>query len=209
MQRFFSHDFDAGELGPGSFTVASVHRIGILDVRVLNLDRHAGNMLVKRCEQDKGVGTAELVPIDHGLCLPEYLDDPYFEWLNWPQALVPFTETELEYISDLDPFKDAELLRNDLHSLPESAIRVLIVCTVFLKQAAAAGLCLAEIGEKMTQDFARSEDSFSLLETLCTKTKATVVEVNTKLQFEVELMYLNHLWLPKDHAQKKRREETL
>ncbi|KAJ4901521.1 Phosphatidylinositol 4-kinase gamma 1 [Raphanus sativus] len=70
LQRFMCLDFDAGELGPGSFTVASVHPIGILDVRVLNLDRHAGNMLVKRCEQDKGVGTAELVPIDHGLCLP-------------------------------------------------------------------------------------------------------------------------------------------
>ncbi|ESQ52807.1 hypothetical protein EUTSA_v10016454mg [Eutrema salsugineum] len=178
LQRFVCHDFDAGELGPGSFTVASVHRIGILDVRVLNLDRHAGNMLVKRCDQDKvcnRVGTAELVPIDHGLCLPECLDDPYFEWLNWPQSLVPFNDTELQYISNLDPFKDAELLRNELHSLPESAIRVLIVCTVFLKQAAAAGLCLADIGEKMTRDFSRGEDSFSLLETLCTKAKATVV----------------------------------
>ena len=110
--------------------------------------------------------------IDHGLCLPECLDDPYFEWLNWPQALVPFTETELEYISNIDPFKDAELLRNELHSLPESAIRVLIVCMVFLKQAAVSGLCLAEIGEKMSREFARSEDSFSLLETLCTKAKA-------------------------------------
>ena len=179
LQRFVSHDFDAGELGPGSFTVSSVHRIGILDVRVLNLDRHAGNMLVKSCDQDKRynrVGTAELVPIDHGLCLPECLDDPYFEWLNWPQALVPFSDTELQYISNLDPFKDAELLRSELHSLPESAIRVLIVCTVFLKQAAATGLCLAEIGEKMTRDFARGEDSFSLLENLCTKAKATVVD---------------------------------
>ncbi|KAG2258312.1 hypothetical protein Bca52824_077606 [Brassica carinata] len=48
LQRYVGHDFDAGELGPGSFTVGSVHRIGILDVRVLNLDRHAGNMLVKK-----------------------------------------------------------------------------------------------------------------------------------------------------------------
>lgn len=169
LQRFVGHDFDAGELGPGSFTATSVHRIGILDVRLLNLDRHAGNMLVKRCDKKEAynrLGTAELVPIDHGLCLPECLDDPYFEWLNWPQALVPFSDTELDYISNLDPFKDAELLRTELHSLPESAIRVLVVCTVFLKQAAAAGLCLAEIGEKMTRDFSKGEESFSLLETL-------------------------------------------
>ncbi|EOA28873.1 hypothetical protein CARUB_v10025117mg [Capsella rubella] len=199
LQRFVGHDYDAGELGPGSFTVTSVHRIGILDVRVLNLDRHAGNMLVKRCDKKEcynRLGTAELVPIDHGLCLPEFLDDPYFEWLNWPQALVPFTADELQYISNLDPFKDAELLRTELHSLPESAIRVLIVCTVFLKHAAAAGLCLAEIGEKMTRDFSRGEESFSLLETLCTKAKASVlgktgkvsddsyegIEVNTELE---------------------------
>ncbi|CAE6042040.1 unnamed protein product [Arabidopsis arenosa] len=199
LQRFVGHDFDAGELGPGSFTVTSVHRIGILDVRLLNLDRHAGNMLVKRCDKKEAynrLGTAELVPIDHGLCLPECLDDPYFEWLNWPQALVPFSDTELEYISNLDPFKDAELLRTELNSLPESAIRVLVVCTVFLKQAAAAGLCLAEIGEKMTRDFSKGEESFSLLETLCTKAKASVIgktgegsdyshegnEVNTELQ---------------------------
>ncbi|KAF2568577.1 hypothetical protein F2Q68_00028226 [Brassica cretica] len=210
LQKFVCHDFDAGELGPGSFTVASVHRIGILDVRVLNLDRHAGNMLVKRCEQDEGVGTAELVPIDHGLCLPECLDDPYFEWLNWPQALVPFTETELEYISNLDPFKDAELLRNELHSLPESAIRVLIVCTVFLKQAAASGLCLAEIGEKMTRDFARSEDSFSLLETLCTKAKATVVDKGNEVKCEVEVHVSKPPLAPKGpHAKEKKRGNTM
>lgn len=178
LQRFVGHDFDAGELGPGSFTVGSVHRIGILDVRVLNLDRHAGNMLVKKIhdqEDESGVGAAELVPIDHGLCLPECLDDPYFEWLNWPQASVPFTETELQYISKLDPFNDAEVLRTELGSLQESSLRVLIVCTIFLKEAAASGQCLAEIGEKMTRDVCSGEESSSLLEILCTKAKASVV----------------------------------
>ncbi|CAH8360375.1 unnamed protein product [Eruca vesicaria subsp. sativa] len=175
LQRYVGHDFDAGELGPGSFTVGSVHRIGILDVRVLNLDRHAGNMLVKKVHDQDGVGAGELVPIDHGLCLPECLDDPYFEWLNWPQASVPFTDAELQYISNLDPFKDAELLRTELGSIQESSIRVLIVCTMFLKQAAASGLCLAEIGEKMTRDICRGEESSSFLEILCTKAKENVV----------------------------------
>ncbi|ESQ44424.1 hypothetical protein EUTSA_v10005874mg [Eutrema salsugineum] len=172
LQRFVGHDFDAGELGPGSFTVGSVHRIGILDVRVMNLDRHAGNMLVKKIHDQEdqscynGVGAAELVPIDHGLCLPECFDDPYFEWLNWPQASVPFTEAELEYISNLDPFKDAEILRTELCSIQESSIRVLIVCTIFLKQ----------IGEKMTRDICRGEESSSVLEILCNKAKASVVD---------------------------------
>ena len=28
----------------------------------------------------------ELVPIDHGFCLPEALEPPYFEWLYWGQV---------------------------------------------------------------------------------------------------------------------------
>ena len=44
----------------------------------------------------------ELIPIDHGFCLPETLEAPYFEWLHWPQAMLPFSEEELAYIRRLD-----------------------------------------------------------------------------------------------------------
>lgn len=167
LQRFVDHDYDAGDLGPSGFSVASIHRIGILDVRLLNLDRHAGNILVKKRHESYPVGAAELVPIDHGLCLPESLDDPYFEWLHWPQASVPFSESEVEYISDLDPYKDADLLRKELSSIRESSIRVLVLCTIFLKRATAAGLCLADIGEMMTREFGGGEENLSVLEDLC------------------------------------------
>ncbi|KAK2652046.1 hypothetical protein Ddye_011902 [Dipteronia dyeriana] len=173
LQRFVDHEFDAGELGSSGFSVASVHRIGIFDVRLLNLDRHAGNLLVKK--QD--LGAAELVPIDHGLCLPEWLDDPYFEWLHWPQASVPFSDSEIEYISNLDPFKDAEILRTELPSLRESSIRVLVLSTIFLKRSAAAGLCLADIGQMMTREF-RGEENQSVLETLCAKAKTSVMNIS-------------------------------
>ncbi|XWS65275.1 hypothetical protein CRYUN_Cryun05aG0079500 [Craigia yunnanensis] len=178
LQNFVSHDFDAGELGPSGFSVASVHRIGIFDLRILNLDRHAGNILVKKNDQHENyaVGATELVPIDHGLCLPECLDDPYFEWLHWPQASVPFSELEIEYISNLDSNKDAELLRTELPSLRESSIRVLILCTIFLKQAASFGLCLADIGAMMTREFRSDEENSSILETLCAKAKASVFD---------------------------------
>lgn len=176
LQRFVDHDFDAGELGFSGFSVASVHHIGIFDVRVLNLDRHAGNMLVKKYEQNNyAVGVAELVPIDHGLCLPEWLDDPYFEWLHWPQASIPFSESEIEYISNLDPSKDAEILRTQIPSLGEAAIRVLVLCTIFLKRATAAGLCLADIGEMMTRQFCAGEERLSALENLCLQVKAAML----------------------------------
>ncbi|GLT95645.1 hypothetical protein SLE2022_133130 [Rubroshorea leprosula] len=188
LQRFVAHDFDAGELGCSGFSVASVHRIGILDIRLLNLDRHAGNILVKKHVQQEEYagGAAELVPIDHGLCLPERLDDPYFEWLHWPQAAVPFSEVKLEYISNLDPFKDAELLRTEIPSIRESSIRVLILCTIFLKQAAAAGLCLTDIGEMITRRFYGGQENSSVLEDLCAKAKASVVDPCSEVDDEEE-----------------------
>jgi hypothetical protein len=39
--------YDAGELGLSRFSVAFVHRVDILDVHLLNIDRHVGNILVK------------------------------------------------------------------------------------------------------------------------------------------------------------------
>lgn len=174
LQRFVGHGFDAGELGPSFFSVSSVHQIGILDIRILNLDRHAGNMLV--VNHDRFVdGVTDLVPIDHGFCLPEWLDDPYFEWLHWPQASIPFSDSELEYISKLDPFKDAEILRTKLPLLRECSIRVLFVCTILLKQAAAAGLCLAEIGQMMTRKFRGGEELPSEMEKVCLKVKASII----------------------------------
>lgn len=183
LQRFVGHGFDAGELGPSFFSVASVHKIGILDIRIMNLDRHAGNMLVLKSDHKSSNyvdGVTDLVPIDHGFCLPEWLDDPYFEWLHWPQASVPFSDSEFDYISKLDPFKDAEILRNDLPSLKECSIRVLIVCTILLKQAASAGLYLAEIGQMMTRKSCGSEDSPSEMENTCLKVKASICKEETE-----------------------------
>lgn len=84
LQEFVYHECDTSEMGPSRFSAHDVHRIGILDIRLFNTDRHAGNMLVRvprvagessanlrqpslRMEQ----GQYELIPIDHGFCLPE------------------------------------------------------------------------------------------------------------------------------------------
>eukprot|EP00250_Pteridium_aquilinum_P019289 c24380_g2_i1 orf=403-2586(-) len=178
-QQFVPHDYDASDHGTSRFSVSSVHRIGILDVRIFNTDRHAGNILIRKSRPKDGQGawsrsslyvneTLELIPIDHGLCLPEELEDTYFEWLHWPQASVPFTEEELDYIEKLDAVKDAEMLREHLPMLREACHRMLILSTAVLKEAAAAGLCLAEIGEMMTRD---EIEERSQLELLCFQAK--------------------------------------
>jgi hypothetical protein len=109
LQEFVHHECDTSEMGPSRFSARDVHHIGILDVRLFNTDRHAGNMLVRTSKESCGNLAArivdsgyELVPIDHGFCLPEMLEAPYFEWLHWPQAMLPFTEDELAYIRGLD-----------------------------------------------------------------------------------------------------------
>ncbi|KAH0869610.1 hypothetical protein HID58_076632 [Brassica napus] len=173
FQKFVAHDFDASDHGTSSFPVASVHRIGILDVRIFNTDRHGGNLLVKKVGT---FGEVELIPIDHGLCLPETLEDPYFEWIHWPQASIPFSDEEIEYIQKLDPVKDCEMLKRELPMIREACLRVLVLCTVFLKEAASYGLCLAEIGEMMTREFRAEEEEPSELEVVCIEAKRSVTE---------------------------------
>ncbi|KAK7273269.1 hypothetical protein RIF29_14318 [Crotalaria pallida] len=189
LQKFIPHDFDASDHGTSSFPVSAVHKIGILDIRILNTDRHAGNLLVRKLEGFGRFDQVELFPIDHGLCLPESLEDPYFEWIHWPQASIPFTDDELNYIYHLDPFHDSELLRRELPMIREACLRVLVLCTVFLKEAAAFGLCLAEIGEMMSREFQGHDEEPSELELICIEAVSSFeAEVGDKdvIQFQLD-----------------------
>ncbi|KAL9381114.1 hypothetical protein Peur_026771 [Populus x canadensis] len=177
LQQFIPHDFDASDYGTSSFPVTAVHRIGILDIRILNTDRHAGNLLVKKLDGIGRFGQVELIPIDHGLCLPESLEDTYFEWIHWPQASIPFSEDELEYINNLDPFQDSDMLRRELPMIREACLRVLVVCTIFLKEAAAFGLCLAEIDEMMSREFRSHGEEPSELELICVQARSLLGEM--------------------------------
>ncbi|GFZ00188.1 phosphoinositide 4-kinase gamma 7 [Actinidia rufa] len=176
FQQFIPHDFDASDHGTSSFPVTDVHRIGILDIRIFNTDRHAGNLLVRKLDGVGRFDQVELIPIDHGLCLPESLEDPYFEWIHWPQASIPFSEDELEYIENLDPIRDSDMLRSELPMIREACLRVLVLCTIFLKEAAAFGLYLAEIGEMMSREFRGGEEEPSELEVVCIEAKKLLAE---------------------------------
>ncbi|KAI8019579.1 Phosphatidylinositol 4-kinase gamma 7 [Camellia lanceoleosa] len=187
LQHYIRHDFDAGDYGTSSFPVAAVHRIGILDVRIFNTDRHAGNILVRKLDGIGRFGQVDLIPIDHGLCLPEALEDPYFEWIHWPQASIPFSEDELEYIRNLDPVSDSEMLRTELPMIREACLRILTLSTIFLKEATDFGLCLAEIGGMMSREFRGHVEEPSELEIVCLEARRIVAE-KKMLFLETELM---------------------
>ncbi|RVX14165.1 Phosphatidylinositol 4-kinase gamma 7 [Vitis vinifera] len=114
--------------------------------KIASLQQHAGNLLVRKLDRVGTFGQVELIPIDHGLCLPESLEDPYFEWIHWPQASIPFSEDELEYINNLDP------------------------------APAIFGLCLAEIGEMMSREFRCNYEEPSELEVVCLEARRILAD---------------------------------
>ena len=67
LQMFVENSGSCEDMGPGSFPVEQVHKISVLDIRLANADRHAGNILLSKDED----GQTVLTPIDHGYCLPE------------------------------------------------------------------------------------------------------------------------------------------
>ncbi len=50
-------------------------------------------LLLLQASLRSGSRKYELVPIDHGFCLPETLEAPYFEWLHWPQVRAPYVRS--------------------------------------------------------------------------------------------------------------------
>ncbi|KDD72021.1 phosphatidylinositol 3- and 4-kinase, partial [Helicosporidium sp. ATCC 50920] len=178
LQEFVAHDGDASELGSSRFRAADVHRIAILDVRLFNTDRHAGNILVRRLPAPASgpaaaqavldrAGEYELVPIDHGFALPEALEPPYFEWQHWSAAQLPLGAVERAYVENLDPDADVALLRRELPGLREPSLRLLWTTTTLLKACVAAGLCLAEVAAVCTRSSVGVDEEASPLEELC------------------------------------------
>lgn len=170
LQSFVRHECDTTEMGTSLFNKKDVHRIGILDIRLFNTDRHGGNILVKSVKNtlpSLQKNQYQLIPIDHGFALPEGLEPPYFEWQHWPQAMLPFDKEELDYIANLDAKSDVELLRRELPDIHESSFRILELATLLLQECAAAGLTLSEIAGVMTRPMIGIDEEPSELENVC------------------------------------------
>jgi len=144
LQRFCEHECTVEDVGTSGFPVEAVHAIGMLDVRVFNMDRNSDNILF--------APGPRLVPIDHGYILPalEHLEEVEACWLHWPQAKQPFTAGELAYIAELSAEADMALLRSTL-AVPERSLLTLFLGTTLLQKGAAAGLTLHDIASVMTR----------------------------------------------------------
>lgn len=73
------HDDYVANYGPSMFPVKDVHRIAILDIRILNCDRNDENILISKKRKENNNNRLSLnaeydfrlIPIDHGLSFPD------------------------------------------------------------------------------------------------------------------------------------------
>jgi hypothetical protein len=157
--RFVSNIGVAEDYSFSRFPVREVHKIALFDIRILNCDRNAANLLV---QQPTSGSDLVLVPIDHGFCLPDALEIGWCDWcwLDWPQLKEPLDEETERYILEVvDPERDAELLR-ERFSLPEQSMCLLKLSGMLLQKAVRAGLNLFEIASLIVrQDVENHEHS--------------------------------------------------
>ncbi|XP_038708116.1 phosphatidylinositol 4-kinase gamma 4-like [Tripterygium wilfordii] len=153
LQMFMENSGSCEDMGPGAFPVQEVHKISVLDIRLANADRHAGNILLGKDED----GNMKLIPIDHGYCLPESFEDCTFDWLYWPQARQPYSDEIVDYIKSLDAEEDIALLKFHGWNIPLESARTLRISTMLLKKGAKRGLTPFAIGSIMCRQNVNKE----------------------------------------------------
>lgn len=182
LQQFVRASECFDDLGPGQFSDFEIQKIALLDLRLLNCDRNAANMLVRyKRHVSSGSGSSdgnidingqsegslsnsdgdwindssptsdtpdmyEVIPIDHGYCMPSklHIDEFDLAWFTLPQVKNEVHPAIKEYVASLD-FEP--MLYNVLEqiSLPGNSIFLLALAHLLVTQGIASGLTLYEI----------------------------------------------------------------
>lgn len=150
LQAFIQADGPIENFSTDLFPTDEIHKIAILDMRLFNLDRNSENILVQRVGQEY-----RLVPIDHGLTLPDTLEVNSYDitWLSTSQAEEPFSQKSRDYIAALDADKDILMLEDNFKIRP-ICLRNFKISTQLLQRGAARGLTLTQL----SQIFCRPDD---------------------------------------------------
>jgi len=158
LQRYIENIEDH-EMSSSFFAVEDVHKMGILDIRLFNMDRNSENyLIINSVNPNINSVNPKLVPIDHSYILPPSLSFVWFAWLYWKQAKQPFSKEHLNYIENLDIRRDSEILAR-LGFEPES-IRTMKISTTLLKIAAVKfGFNLFQIGSILSRKKNFTEES--------------------------------------------------
>ncbi|KAF3439860.1 hypothetical protein FNV43_RR18138 [Rhamnella rubrinervis] len=176
LQRFVENDGSCEDMGPGSFPVEEVHKISVLDIRLANADRHAGNILMSKREDGRTV----LIPIDHGYCLPESFEDCTFDWLYWPQSREPYSKEIIDYVKSLDAEEDIALLKFHGWDMSLACARTLRISTMLLKKGVERGLSPFVIGSIMCRETLKKE---SIIEEIVQEAQESVLPGTSEAAF--------------------------
>nr|CCA22060.1 phosphatidylinositol kinase (PIKF) putative [Albugo laibachii Nc14] len=185
FQEFVKHDDVVSDVSPSQFSSHEVHKIVLLDMRLLNTDRNDANILVrrKRIPLSENLSPAqrlgqksspapsnrvieyELVPIDHGYCLPQYLEVAWCDWCwyQWPQLRLPLSEEDHAYVLSLDPNKEMEKLSQKIPLRPVCR-RNFLIASMVVQKGVRGRVSLYEIARLMCRE---DLDTPSDLEKLC------------------------------------------
>jgi hypothetical protein len=148
FQEYVHAECSMDDMGFSKISVDEVHKIAILDIRLMNADRNAANILCQRIPEDPD--HFRLIPIDHGYSLRSCADVAWFDWcwLDWPQTKEPLSKHAKEYVLNLDVEADARLLRERL-GFKNDVLDFFRASCYALKSGVRAGLTLYEIASEI------------------------------------------------------------
>jgi len=170
FQEYVHAECSMDDLGPSKIKVDEVHKIAILDIRLMNADRNVANILCQRIHEDPE--NFRLVPIDHGYSLRSVADVAWFDWcwLDWPQTKQPLSQKSKNYVLNLDIEADVRLLQERLN-MGNDVIDYFRASCYVLKAGVRAGLTLYDIASEILCRSDPCGEAPSKLETLTTMAK--------------------------------------
>ena len=144
FQEYVHSECTMDDISPSKISVDEVHKIAILDVRIMNADRNVANILCQRIPEDPD--HFRLIPIDHGYSLRSKCDVAWFDWcwLDWPQMKQPLSKKSRDYVLKLNIEADVRMLQERLNMQNDVLDYYRSSCQV-LKAGVRAGLSLYDI----------------------------------------------------------------
>ena len=144
FQEYIHAECTMDDISPSKISVDEVHKIAILDIRIMNADRNVANILCQRIPEDPD--HFRLIPIDHGYSLRSKCDVAWFDWcwLDWPQMKEPLSRASRDYVLKLDIEADVRMLQERLNMQNDVLDYYRSSCQI-LKAGIRAGLTLYDI----------------------------------------------------------------
>ena len=133
LQKFVHNTEVAVNYCCNLFPVDEVHKIAVLDIRILNCDRNDENILVVKKKNTKG--EREMVLI-HSLSLPDCIEINEYEmcWMGWDHSQKPFSKKIKDYISGIDIIGDMKKI-SDIVKIRQKCLQNYRIANILLKIA--------------------------------------------------------------------------